>query len=79
MHRSTSSGLRITPEVAIFYNYQVSLPSVEAEVSVYAKGAPPRRDVTGFQSHRQREEDERERLTVSSRIWERRSGKTPQK
>jgi hypothetical protein len=60
MPQSTTSGLRITPSVAAFYNYQVSPASVEAEVNVYAKGAPPRRDYTGFRSRRQREEDERE-------------------
>jgi hypothetical protein len=64
MPRSTASGLRITPEVAAFYNYQIHPPSVEAEVSMYAKGAPPRRDFTGFRSRRQREEDEREGLGV---------------
>jgi hypothetical protein len=53
-------GLRITPAVAAFYNYQIDPPSVEAEASVYAKSAPPRRDFTGFQSRAQREEDERE-------------------
>ena len=60
MTRSTASGLRITPAVAAFYNYQIHAPSVEAEVRVYAKGAPPRRDFTGFQSRQQRQEDERE-------------------
>ena len=62
MPRSTTSGLRITPSVAAFYNYQVSPPSVDAEVNVYAKGAPPRRDFTGFRSRRQREQDEREQV-----------------
>jgi hypothetical protein len=61
MPRSTTSGLHIRPEVAAFYNPQGSLPSVEAEVSVYARGASPRLDFTGFQNRRQREEDERER------------------
>jgi hypothetical protein len=61
MPRSTSSGLRITPLVAAFYNYQISPPSVEAEVSVYAKGSAPRADFTGFQSRKQREEEERSR------------------
>jgi hypothetical protein len=59
MPRSTASGLRITPAVAAFYNYQILPPSVEAEFSVYAKGALPRRDFTGFRSRSQREEDER--------------------
>jgi hypothetical protein len=59
MPQSTNAGLRITPSVAAFYNYQISPPSVEAEVKVYAKGAPPRLDFKGFQSRRQREEDER--------------------
>jgi len=57
MPRSTASGLRITPAVADFYNYQIHPPSAETELSVYAKGAPPRRDFTGFQSRKQREED----------------------
>jgi len=59
MPRSTASGLRITPTVAAFYNYQIHPPSAEIELSVYAKGAPPRRDFTGFQSRSQRGEDER--------------------
>jgi hypothetical protein len=59
MPRFTASGLRITPEVAAFYNYRIHSPSVEAEVTVYAKGAPRRPDFTGFQSRKQREEDER--------------------
>ena len=62
MPGSTTSGLRITPAVAAFYNYQISPPSVEAEVNVYAKGAPPRRDFTGFQSRKQREAEEREHV-----------------
>jgi hypothetical protein len=56
MPRSTTSGLRITPAVAAFYNYQIHPPSVETEVNVYARGAPPRRDFTGFQSRKQHEE-----------------------
>ena len=60
MPQSTNSGLHITPSVADFYNYCVSPPSVEAEVNVYAKGAPPSQDFTGFRSRQQREEDERE-------------------
>jgi len=60
MPRSTASGLSITPEVATFYNYQIDPPSVEAEVSFYAKGSQPRRDCTGFQTRRQREEDQRQ-------------------
>jgi hypothetical protein len=70
MRLSTASGLRITPEVAAFYNYQIHSPSVEAEVSVYAKGAPPRRDFRGFRSRKQREEDERDGLALD--ILERR-------
>ena len=58
MPRSTASGLRITPSVAAFYNYQIHPPSVEAEVRVYAMGAAPRLDFTGFQSRKQREEDQ---------------------
>jgi hypothetical protein len=58
MHRLTVSGLRITPAIAAFYNYRIHPPSVEAELSVYAKGAPPRRDFTDFQSRKQRKEDE---------------------
>jgi hypothetical protein len=54
------SGLSITFAVAAFYNYQPHPPSVEAEVNVYATGAPRRSDFTGFQSRKQREEDERE-------------------
>jgi hypothetical protein len=57
--RSISAGLRITPAVAAFYNYQIHPPSVEAEVNVYATGAPPRRDFTGFRSRKQREEETR--------------------
>jgi hypothetical protein len=60
MPRSTAPGVRITPAVAAFYNYRIHPPSVEAEVSVYAHGAPPRQDFTGFRSRKQREEDERE-------------------
>ena len=60
MPRSTASGLRITPTVAAFYNYQIHPPSVEAELCVYAKGAARRADFTGFQSRKHREEDERE-------------------
>ena len=60
MSRSTASGLRITPAIAAFYNYQIDPPSVEAELNVYAKGAPPRLDFTGFQTRKQREETERE-------------------
>ena len=60
MPRSTTSGLRITPAVAAFYNYQTDPPSVEAEVSFYARGAWPRPDFTGSRSRRQREADERE-------------------
>jgi hypothetical protein len=60
MPRSTASGLRITPAVAAFYNYQIHPPSVKAELNVYAKGALPRRDFTGFRSRKQREEDDRE-------------------
>jgi hypothetical protein len=59
MPRSTASGLRITPTVAAIYNYQIDPPSVQAEVNAYAKGAPTRQDFTGFQSRKQREEDER--------------------
>jgi hypothetical protein len=58
MPRSTVPGLRITSAVAAFYNYQIHPRSVEAEVNVYAKGAPPRQDFTGFQSRKQREEDQ---------------------
>jgi hypothetical protein len=61
MPQSTTSGLRIIPSVAAFYNYQISPPSVEAEVNVYAKGARPRRDFTGFRSRQQREDDARQR------------------
>ena len=60
MPKSTASGLRITPTVAAFYNYQIHPPSVEAEVNVYAQGAPERRDFTGFRSRRQRAEDDSE-------------------
>jgi hypothetical protein len=60
MPRSTASGLRITPTVAAFYNYQIHPPSVEAELRVYAKGAAPRADFTGFQSRTHRAEDARE-------------------
>jgi hypothetical protein len=60
MPRSTASGLHIPPTVAAFYNYQIHAPSTEAEVSVYAKGAPQRPDFTGFRSRKQRAEDERE-------------------
>ena len=60
MPRSTASGLRITPAIAAYYNYQIDPPSVEAELNVYAKGAPPRRDFAGFQTRQQREEDQRE-------------------
>jgi hypothetical protein len=56
MGRSTASGLRITPAIAAFYNYRIHPPSVEAELSVYAKGAPPRRDFTDFQSRKQQRE-----------------------
>jgi hypothetical protein len=69
MPRSTASGLHITPAVAAFYNYQIDPPSVEAEVSVYAKGAPPRRDFTGFRSRKQREEDEREQHAGADPSW----------
>jgi hypothetical protein len=55
MPRSTAPGLRITPVVAAFYNYQIDPTSVQAEVNVYAKGAAPRGD---FRSRKQREEDE---------------------
>jgi hypothetical protein len=58
MPRSTAPGLRITPAVAAFYNYQIDPPSVEAKVNVYAKGAAPRGDFTGFRSRKQRVEDE---------------------
>jgi hypothetical protein len=61
MPRSTASGLNIPPSVAAFYNYQIHAPSVETEVTVYAKGAAPRTDFTGFRSRKQREEDEREK------------------
>ena len=57
--RSTASGLRITPAVAAFYNYQIHPPSVEIELTVYAQGATPWADFTGFQSRKQREEDAR--------------------
>jgi len=60
MSRSTASGLRITPAIAAYYNYRIDPPSVEAELNVYAKGIAPRRDFTGFQTRKQREEDERE-------------------
>lgn len=60
MYRSTASGLRITPAIAAFYNYQIDPPSVEAELNVYATGAPPRLDFTGFQTRKQREENQRE-------------------
>jgi hypothetical protein len=60
MPRSTASGLSITPAVAGFYNYQISPKSVEVEVNIYAKGAPPREDFTGFQSRKQRAEDDRQ-------------------
>jgi hypothetical protein len=60
MPRSTASGLRITPTVAPFYNYQIHPSSVEADVRVYAKGAARRGDFTGFQSRKQRAEDARE-------------------
>ena len=66
MPRSTASGLRITPAVAAIYNYQIAPPSVEAEVNIYAKGAPPRQDFTGFQSRKQREEEERSRETAQT-------------
>jgi len=66
MPKSSASGLSITPAVARFYNYQIDPPSAEAEVSVYAKGAPPWRDFTGFQSRRQRAEDEDEGETPST-------------
>jgi hypothetical protein len=42
MPRSTASGLRITPSIAAFYNYQIHPSSVEAEVSVFAQGVAPR-------------------------------------
>ena len=58
MPRSTAPGLRITPVVAAFYNYQIDPPSVQAEVNVYAKGAAHRGDFTDFRSRKQREEDE---------------------
>jgi len=60
MPRSTASGLHIAPAVAAFYNYRIHPPSAETEVSVYAKGAGPRSDFTGFRSRKQREEDEQE-------------------
>jgi hypothetical protein len=60
MPRCAASGLSITPAVAAFYNYRIHPPSVETELSVYAKGAPPRPDFTGFQTRKQRDEDERE-------------------
>jgi hypothetical protein len=59
MPRFTSSGLRITPQIAAFYNYQIHPPSAETERNVYAKGSPPRKDFTGFRSRKQRDEDER--------------------
>ncbi|MGB6944335.1 MAG: hypothetical protein WBE37_18175 [Bryobacteraceae bacterium] len=68
MPRSTASGLRITPAVAAIYNYQIDLPLVEAEVNIYAKGAPARQDFTGFQSRKQREEDERSRETPETHL-----------
>lgn len=57
MPRSTASGLSITPTVAGFYHYQIHPPSVETELNVYAEGAAPRSDFTGFQSRKQREEE----------------------
>ncbi len=62
MPRSTASGLRITPAVAAIYNDQIDPPSVESEVDIYAKGAAARQDFIGFQSRKQREEDERSQL-----------------
>ncbi len=59
MPRSTASGLSITSLVAAFYNYQLHPPSVEAEVNVFAQGAPRRSDFNNFRSRKQREEDER--------------------
>jgi hypothetical protein len=44
--------------VAAFYSYQLHPPSVEAEVNVFAKGAPVRQDLTGFQTRKQPEEDD---------------------
>ena len=64
--RSTASSLRITPEIAAFYNYQIHPPSVEAEVNVYAKGGALRRDFTGFRSRKQREEDQLMAITSAS-------------
>jgi hypothetical protein len=67
MPRTTAPGLSITPAVAAFYNYQIHPPSVEAEVSVYAKGVQPRSDFMGFRSRKQREEDMGENACVLSR------------